>query len=191
MVSLPVGLISSFAGLDTGFKRDPTGLVIVRNLAGKLLIAESFNRPAEKEGASPRIVLNEMRGRLEAHKCRSLACDQHYVQTVRDELPGYGIRECPPTNEFKVGSHVHLRDLLRSRNVRLPAVHKKLIAQMRDLKATPLAGGQLKLTSSRYSGSHGDLLSALVLAAWIANPGASVDWAAHERLKAELPSWRI
>ena len=191
VVSLPVGLISSFAGLDTGFKRDPTGLVIVRNLAGKLLVAESFNRPAEKEGASPRIVLNEMRGRLEAHKCRSLACDQHYVQTVRDELPGYGIRECPPTNEFKVGSHVHLRDLLRSRNVRLPASHKKLIAQMRDLKAAPLAGGRLKLMSSRYSGSHGDLLSALVLAAWIANPGASVDWAAHERLKAELPSWRF
>jgi hypothetical protein len=180
------GLLTSYAGLDTGFKRDASAIVLVRNepqMNNRLLVAECFERPPEKEGSSPKAVLSEFRARLDAHKCKSIACDQHYVMTVRDELPGFGVKECPATQEFKYQSHCYVRDIIRSRGVVIPAASKKLLAQLRDIQVVPTPGGGMKLTSPRYGGAHGDLASAFVLAVWNANPSAHINWGDIERLR--------
>jgi hypothetical protein len=191
LISPPIGSIKSFGGIDTGFKRDPSAMVIVRNdpTSHKLRVCECFERPSEKEGASPKVVLAEFRAKLIYHRCQTLACDQHYVQTVRDELPGYGVHECPPTAEFKASSHVALRELLRGGKIEIPAAYKRLVAQLRDLQAVPMPGGSLKLTSRRVAGaqgvgtSHGDIASAFVLAVWAASPNGSVDWTQFDAMR--------
>jgi hypothetical protein len=186
------GQQTSFAGLDTGFKRDASAIVITRTeptLNNRLLVSECFERPAEKEGSSPKAVLSEFRVKLDAHKCRMVACDQHYVMTVKDELPGFGINECPATQEFKYSSHCYVRDLIRARGIVIPAAHKKLLAQLRDIQVVPTPGGGMKLTSPRYGGAHGDLASAFALAVWAANPSSSIDWSQFDRMRQLQPKW--
>lgn len=188
------GLLSSFAGLDTGFKRDPSAIVIVRTeprMNNRLLVSECVERPPETGGASPKAVLAEFRVRFVAQNCKTIACDQHYVMTVKDELPGYGVNECPDTQEFKYSSHCYVRDLIRSRSVVIPAACKKLLAQLRDIQVVPTPGGGMKLTSPRYGGAHGDLASAFVLAAWAANPSSSINWANFDKMQAAMPKWSI
>jgi hypothetical protein len=187
LVVLPTPDVISKSGIDTGFKRDPSALSIVhKKLKSPLVCAETFERPSEKEGASPKIVLAEFATHLAAHRCRSVMCDQHYVQTVRDELKGFTIQECPPTQEFKLMSHTFVRDLLRSRGVIIPAANRRLISQLRDVQVTPQPGGGMKISSPRRAGSHGDVASAFVLAAWAGRAGATVDWSTWQQKTAGI-----
>ena len=189
------GLLTSFAGLDTGFKRDASAIVIVRNeptLNNRILVSECFNRPSEKEGASPKVVLSEFKERLDAHQCKVLGCDQHYIQTVRDELKGFRVNECPPTNEFKYQSYCLARDLIRANRVVISAKHKKLLIQLRDVQIEPTSAGGMKLRSPRYDGGHGDLASAFVLALWSASPlNKPVDIDGLRRLQELIPRRRM
>ena len=172
LVTLPATGDATFSGLDTGFRRDPSALVVGhQRYSCPLLVAECFERKPELQGASPKVVLGEFAKRLKAHHCRSVSADQHYIQTVRDELPNYNVVECPPSLAFKLESFTHTRDLLRSRGVIIPGGNRRLISQLRDVQVRPLSGGGMQIFSPRRvgSGGHGDICSAFVLMAWAAN----------------------
>ncbi len=177
LVTLPTEGDLAASGIDTGFRRDPSALVIVHRNEGKpLLVAECIERKPEHQGASPKIVLGEFRPRLTAHGVKTIGCDQHYVQTVRDELSDFEVKECPPSNEFKLASYTYVRDLLRSGGVIIPGGNRRLINQLRDVQCTPLAGGGMRIFSPRKMGQHGDVASAFVLAAWTARSAIMVDY---------------
>ena len=146
LVTLPEPGDATFSGIDTGFKRDANALVVTHKRYGcPLLVAECYERKPELQGATPKVVLAEFAKRLNAHHCRSVSCDQHYVMTVRDELVGFNIQECSPTLAFKLESYTYVRDLLRSRGVVIPAGNRRLISQLRDVQVRPLSGGGMQI----------------------------------------------
>ena len=107
------------------------------------------------------------------HEVRTIMMHAHYRQSAREHLAALGLKfvDAPEGNQGKYDVHMHFRAQLRAGTVRLPN-SPRLLAQLRAVTATPLPGERVRISSPRRAGGgHGDIVSAVVLAAYRASRG--------------------
>lgn len=179
-ITAPAGS-SVGAGGDLGLERDASAVAIVAKHAASsgqdefALVEFDEVRPAKGSPLAPGYVVRERFAPvMRRHGCRSIMLDAHYRQSAVEHLGAEGLKfdEAPDGNQGKYDSYMFLRGLLRAGHLHLPN-SARLLAQLRAVVATPIAGGKTRITSPRRAGSgHGDLVSALVLAVWSAEHGS-------------------
>lgn len=154
-------------GLDTGFRKDPSAGVVVRRSGEVYEVAECAEIKPPKGGRLvPSKTVQALLERGKHHRCGVVVADQHYIETVREHAHGFDLREAPGGIRGKLDTYTLARRLINEGKVRIPAGHKRLIAQLRQVTQRPTPGGQLTITSPRTGGAHGDLASAFVVALW-------------------------
>lgn len=164
----------AWMGLDTGFRKNPSGGVVVRDSGGagnRLTVAECVEITPPKGGRLvPSETLRELVGRAKFHHCEALVADQHYIETVREHSAGLSLIEAPtvPADAYTV-----VRDAIAEGRVKLSAQHVRLINQLRDVVSKPTPGGNIAISSPSRGTAHGDVASAFVLACWKAAQGGS------------------
>lgn len=160
-------------GADLGFRRDSSALVVVYKMAtGEYKVAEVLElQPSLGEPLKPSFVVEQFARACKRHECSWLMADNHYRETIDEELAKQGLSYVPAPEgaKGKEEAHMQVKMLLNAGKIILPA-HDKLIRQMKELTSRPTAGGGLSIQSPRRkagdngTGGHGDILSALVLA---------------------------
>lgn len=154
-------------GLDTGFRKDPSAGVAIRKRGDAYVVAECIEiKPPPGGMLKPSATIKQLIEVAERHRCGALACDQHYVETVREHADKLELVEAPGGMTGKVEMYTLVRRLMREGRVKIPAGNKRLIAQLRQVVSKPLSGGGLAISSPRRAGAHGDLASALVVGLW-------------------------
>lgn len=156
-------------GADLGFRRDSSAIVAVYKLhTGEFVVADVLElKPHPGIPLKPSEVIEAFAAFCKKHQASWLMADQHYVDSLSEELAKQGLSVVPaPTGAAgKAESHVHARTILNSQKFRINPQEKRLIQQMRDIVSRPTAGGGITLQVPRTAtGGHGDVLSALVLA---------------------------
>ena len=166
VISAPRAFARAWCGLDTGFRKDPTAAVIIREHMGRLEVAEVVEIvPPKGDRLKPSETIRALLARAAYHNCEAVIADQHYIETVREHIGSIALHEAPSD---KAGPYVETRTELKERRLLIPEPHAKLILQLKDVVSKPMSGGNLQITSPRKGGAHGDLVSALTLATWAA-----------------------
>lgn len=159
------------AGADFGFRRNSSALAIFHKRGEKYVLAELHEKqPLEDEPLVPSEVCAEFAKVLKRHRCSVVVADNHYIESVREHLGAAGISVSPAqgaNGQARVDEvYVRTRERLQERRVVLPQ-SRRLLAQLREVRSRPLAGGGLSiLMPKKPDGSHGDLVAALTLALW-------------------------
>jgi hypothetical protein len=178
VIEAPTGAQLGCGG-DLGLERDSSAIAVVSNVDGAFDLLEFDEvRPGKNEPLSPGYVIQaRFAPVMLRHGARSISMDLHYRQSAIEHLDALALNfeEAPEGQQGKYDSYMHVRSLLRTGKLRIPAV-PRLIAQLRAVTSTPLPGGGVRITSPRRMGhGHGDIVSALVLACW-AGRAAAVPW---------------
>lgn len=162
----------AWMGLDTGFRKNPSGGVVVRDTGAKLEVAECVEIAPPKGGRLvPSETVKALVERAKFHHCESLIADQHYIETVREHSVGMQLIEAP---SVPADAYIVARDAIAEGRVRISAQHQRLIAQLREVTAKPTSGGGISISSPNRGTSHGDVASAFVLAVWRAARAGAV-----------------
>jgi len=159
----------AWMGLDTGFRKNPSGGVVVRDTGTVLETAECAEITPPKGGRLvPSETLKALVARAKFHHCEALVADQHYIETVREHASGLTLIEAPtvPADAYTVA-----RDAVAEGRVRISAQHTRLISQLREVVSRPTSGGNISISSPTRGTAHGDVASAWVLAMWKAASG--------------------
>lgn len=164
MLVLPTGGEEVASGCDLGFAANSTTLAVTHHRDGNIVLAEVLElRPAPDAPLKPREVFTAIAERLKAHGARTLMADGHYREAIVEACAEarVGFLDAPrdPAEAF-----VRARTLMRDGKVKLPN-HERLIRQLREVVARKLMGGRVQAVLPKWrDGSHGDLVSAFVLA---------------------------
>ena len=159
-------------GGDLGLERDSSAIAAVSNLADSYELLEFDEvRPSKSEPLAPGYVIrSRFAPIMQRHGADSVTMDGHYRQSATEHLDAVQLsfERAPEGNQGKYDTYMFVRGLLRTGKLKIPAV-PRLVAQLRAVTMTPIAGGAVRITSPRRMGqAHGDIVSALVLACWAA-----------------------
>jgi hypothetical protein len=160
----------SIACIDTGFRRDACGLVILHWLDSKLTIGEvhEVKREPNSPPLIPSLVLGGFAAICEKHNVRHVGADLHYIETVREHMGHLSLIELPDGNKGKIDMFTATRDALRDGNAVIPGPHRSLAKQLKQVNQRIGDSATIKLVSPRKEGQHGDLASAYCGAVWLA-----------------------
>lgn len=168
-IPAPQGAILG-AGVDLSATRDPSTLVVAgatghgdRAIWAVLDLLEL--RPQRGEVLRMSETIATFAGVLARYGCSSFMADGWSREAAREFAEEYRIKivNAPEGREGKVASYTTLQKLLAEGRIKIPP-HQRLITQLRSVTSRPAPGGSLHISSPRRAGSHGDLVSALVLA---------------------------
>jgi hypothetical protein len=140
-------------------------------------------RPQRGEPLKPSVAVREV-GRFVADAgARHLVADGHYKETVREHLHEEGVQfiSAPEGAEGKTETYLAFRKVMAEGRLRIsvadPALRERIRAQLRSITKKALPGGGISISAPRRKAgpqggtTHGDLVSAGVLAAWKAGAG--------------------
>jgi len=193
------------AGGDAGFRVNSSTLAITHQRSGALRVAELHEqKPAHGVPLKPSAVVATWADVCARHGVKGVMCDQHYREAIREHLATHGLwlADAPEGATGKADSYVHARSLMREGKLKIPD-DPRLLRQLRAVVGKPTSGGGISVyTPTSADGSHGDLVSALVLACWgfsgktiqAAEPSvgtAESTAAAVERIRKQLHQQRI
>lgn len=165
------------AGADAAFTADSSAIAAVGRKGNALrLVALDEVKPAKGTPLKPSVVVRGWADLASVYACPFVVVDGHYRETVREGLDAVGleVRNAPEGQWGKASAYIELRRLINEKLITIPK-HARLIAQLKKVIAKPQPGGGLKISSPRSRSGHGDLVSALVLAAWAHREEASGD----------------
>ena len=154
-----------FFGGDMGFKRNSSALVIVEHAKDRYRVAciEEL-KPTPGLPLKPAGVVDAFAVLVREYGGHGIVVDSHERDAVSLELARHTMSAIEAPD--KVESYIAVRKLFHEGKVELPK-HPRLVSQLRDIVSKPTPGGGLSITSPKKAdGSHGDLVSALVLAVW-------------------------
>jgi len=156
------------AGVDLALVRDSSALAIVGREGDRFALLELDEKKPTK-GAPLKLsaVVAAFAAVLKRHDLDELTADGHVREPAREwaDAEDITIEAAPEGREGKWETYIFLRSLLAEGLFGLPN-NPRLIAQLRAVRSKPMPGGGFGITSPRRKGSgHGDLASALVLAA--------------------------
>lgn len=167
--SLPWG--HAHAGADTGFTSDSSAIAVLGAKDGSLrLLALDEQRPSKTTPLVPSRVVARFAEVLETFRVTRIHADAHYQEALREHLKEHKLQlvSTPAGQDGKAQSYLELKRLINEGRLILPS-HPRLLAQLKSITSVPTPGGGLSIKSPRRSaGGHGDLVSALVAAAWAA-----------------------
>lgn len=114
----------------------------------------------------PSHVIKEFGEIAESYGSASIACDLHYIETVREHVDDYGLELLEYPSRDNDTWYVKARVLLAQGSVDLTAASPRLIAQLKATTVRPTENG-LKIEVKRSDAlAHGDIVSAFVCALW-------------------------
>lgn len=159
------------SGGDAGFKRNSSALAVVERDGEIYRLADlEERRPLPGVPLEPASVVDDFATVIKEYGDTTMAADSHEREEVSLELAKHGLSAVDAPD--KVGSFILARKLFHQGKVEIPN-HPRLVRQLRDVMVKPRSGGGISITSPRKAdGSHGDLVSALVLALWQASLAA-------------------
>ncbi len=172
----------AFVGGDLALYRDASALAVVHRHQHEQIIwysvAELLERkPAKGSPLNLASVVSEFASVAQRQQADHIMADHHLLPVANSLMPeGVQLVPCPTGQQGKIEAFVCARDLFRAGAVRLPASATGLVAQMCAVTSTPTPGGGLQIRSPRRGGTHGDVVSALVLALYCAS-ALSREWA--------------
>lgn len=159
------------AGVDLSAVRDPSALAVAgevdrrgsTSLVHVLELLELHPRPGEPLRMSETIATFSTV--LARYGVREFMADGWGREAAKEfaSVHGVRIRSAPEGRDGKVQTYSALQTLFAEGRIAIPP-HARLVSQLRSVTSRPAPGGSLIITSPRRSGSHGDLVSALVLA---------------------------
>lgn len=156
------------AGGDFGFKRNSSALAIVFRQGGTFTVSALEERLPGGTPLKPSVIVRDFAAVATQHRAQSVMADEHERSSIEEHFSNHGVSfdDAPAGTSGKEETHVFFRSLLNEGKIKLPK-HDKLIAQLGEIVATPGDGGRLHFRSPVWkSGEHGDLASALILAAF-------------------------
>ncbi len=176
VVGAPVGARVKAAG-DLSATRDPSTLAVVATLISAPTastapasmhshVLELLElRPEKGKPLKMSETIATFAQAIKRHGINAFTADGWGREAAREFATphGIGIEAAPEGREAKTASYITLRTLIGEGRITLPP-HPRLIQQLRAVTSKPAAGGGLIISSPRRAGSHGDLVSALVLA---------------------------
>jgi hypothetical protein len=119
-------------------------------------------------------VVDTFAGIAKRYGVRSLMADAHYRESARELLAPHGLSfdDAPGGITGKQAVYVAARAILHEARFTMPR-HVRLLAQLRDVRSTPMPGGAVRIFSPRRAGlAHGDTCSALTLGLYAAKMSA-------------------
>jgi hypothetical protein len=156
------------AGGDFAFRRDSAAVVALEQCGDVLrLLSASERRPSPGAPLVPSETLGDLVGEMHELRAEAIACDMHYIETVRETTDGLSmpLLEFPTAQDAIASAYVRTRVMLASGRLDLSAAPPKMITQLKETTAQPTASG-LAIKNRRTSDGHGDYVSALVCAVW-------------------------
>lgn len=151
------------SGVDLGFTKNSSALVISHMRAGMIRVAQIVEKkPQEGASLKPSEVCREFADEIVRHHGSYFMADGHYKETALEEIGkvGLGFLEAPST---PADAFLRSRAIMREDRVRLPN-HPRLVRQLRETLWRRGAGGNVTIILPKWrTGEHGDLASAFVL----------------------------
>ena len=159
--------IRTTSGGDFAFRRDAAAMVALGDYGKAFGVRATEERIPGARALKPSATITDLAHHAIAAGADSIACDLHYIETVREHVEDLPIELLEyPTNE-KEKYYVKLRVLLGDSKVSLAGVPAKFIQQLKAVTCKPLENGTLKIEVKRKEGlSHGDMVDGLVCALW-------------------------
>lgn len=175
------------AGGDLAFINDSAAIVIGHHAGGRFTVADIIERQP-KPGAplKPGAVIKDFAAALVEHGVESMMADGHYKASVYEHFEEHGLLflSAPVT---VADPYVRFRVLLNGGRVALPD-HPRLLQQLKGIMWRPTPNGAISFLLPRGGGGHGDIVSALVLAAWQMGGDVELD---PPPPKGSAEEWRI
>lgn len=178
------------AGFDGGFSSDCLAAALAGKHRGADGTPECFDwfdalerRPKRGEPLKPSVVIGDVATFVKAGGSKQLVADGHYKESVREHLDANGVQfiAAPEGGEGKVSTYVAVRKAMGEGRVRIsvadPALRARIREQLRSITKKPTDAGGIKISAPRRKTgptggtTHGDLVSAGVLALWRAGAG--------------------
>jgi hypothetical protein len=156
------------AGGDFGFRSDCSALAIAHRYGDIYYPGELLElKPTIEEPLKPSVVVKTFAVVLKQHGCEFLCADGHYRQSISEHLEAEDLHFTIAPEGAKGNQEVYMRfrRLLLDGQAKLPN-HPRLIEQLKMVTSQPTAGGAISIKQPRMNGSHGDLVSAYVLACY-------------------------
>lgn len=163
------GCAARALGADHAHVRDASALVACTKTSAGIFVAEMRVIPSPSKPSEVAAKFAEV-GRLaktaimlDGHQRPALA--EHYATA---QVP---IIAAPEGAKGKAETYARVRELMAEGRIKLPHTDtspeaRALHAQLAAVTCKPLPGGGWSFSSPRRGGTHGDLVSAFVLAAW-------------------------
>lgn len=155
--------------IDPAFKADSAACVVVETIADiRRVVALEELRPGRGAPLRPSVVCEQFARIALSYGCASVWSDSFYVESIREHFASAKLQLLtgPEGQAGKIDMYGRVRALLGEGKLSIPD-HAPLVNQLRAVVARPSPTGALVPYSPRRRGSgHGDLASALVLAAW-------------------------
>lgn len=130
-------------------------------------------RPERGAPLKPSAVVDDFAPAVKRYGATGIGADSHERDQVAAEMARHGlsVAALPEGQAGKAEQYLWLRRLLREGRFTMPK-HPRLRAQLGGITSKPAPGGGMTISSpTTADGAHGDLVSALVGAAWRAKPG--------------------
>lgn len=159
---------------DFAFRRNASTVAVVRrdpqpdgNDRFELVLLDE-RRPETGAPLKPGAVVDEFAPSVVRYSVARIGADSHERDLVAEEMARYDltVASLPAGQAGKAAQYLFLRRLLREGRFTMPK-NARLRAQFNAVLSRPAPGGGLTITSpTTPDGSHGDLVSAVVGAAW-------------------------
>lgn len=161
---------------DFAFRKNASAIAVVRRLprgdgADRYELAFLDERqPRDGVPLKPDAVVDDFAPSVARYGVAILGADSHERDLVAEELARHdlSVAPLPEGQKGKAEQYLFFRRLLREGRFTMPK-HPRLRAQLNGITSKPAPGGGLSISSpTTPDGAHGDLVSALVGAAWCA-----------------------
>lgn len=168
------------AGGDFAFRRNSSAMTVLEQHAKMLKVTACEERIPGVIPLKPSATIAELATIAHAHGADSLACDLHYVETVRETLEDLEedfdlpLLEFPTSNAAISVVYVRARVLLAQGLFDLSQAPPLLLEQLKETMVQPTENG-LSITQKTKGAAHGDLVSSLIAAVWATEQDRPVD----------------
>lgn len=157
----------TMAGGDMAFRRNSAAMTTLELVGARVRYATGEELIPGALPLKPSVTIRTLANKAAAAGAEAMACDLHYVETVREVLEEIQL----PLLEFTTktseieAAYVRTRVLLSEGSLDLSEAPPELIQQLKETTQKPNATG-LGISNPLKNGRHGDWVSALVAAVW-------------------------
>ena len=164
----PIATSVGAAG-DFAFKRNASAFAIVYRMPDDTYAVSAIEeRLPAGVPLKPSAIVRDFASIAKAHGATSVMADEHERSSIEELFADHGLAfdDAPAGLIGLEQMHVFFRSLINEGKIRLPR-HQKLIQQLKEVVAKPLAGGRLSFDSPTWrTGEHGDVARGAVTAAY-------------------------
>lgn len=174
------------AGGDFAFRRNSSAIVVLDKLGKKLRVVIAEERAPGLKPLVPSETMQELIGIASEHGADSIACDLHYIESVREvtEVIDMPLLEFPTAQSEILKAYVRVRVLIAKGWIDLSRAPKLLLQQLKETSEKPTENS-ISIKQKTKGKKHGDMVSAFVCAVWAIDQMlmASNPWAGKRRFE--------